>query len=70
MDIRWTKQWRQNYDAEGRRLWNEMAQRVDRDVRIFNGLESAPQSTEQSDDLDPLTERDLEDVGDLGEAQE
>ncbi len=70
MDIRWTKQWRQNYDAEGNRLWNEMAQRVDRDVRIFNGLESAPQSPEQSDDLDPLTERDLEDVGDLGEAQE
>ena len=70
MDIRWTKQWRQNYDAEGSRLWNEMAQRVDRDVRIFNGLESVPQSPEQSDDLDPLTERDLEDVGDLGEARE
>ena len=70
MDIRWTKQWRQNYDAEGSRLWNEMAQRVDCDVRMFNGLESAPQSAEQSDDLDPLIERDLEDVGDLGEAQE
>ena len=70
MDIRWTKQWRQNYDAEGSRLWNEMAQRVDCDVRMFNGLEPAPQSAEQSDDLDPLIERDLEDVGDLGEAQE
>ena len=70
MDIRWTKQWRQNYDAEATRLWNEMALRVERDVRIFNGLEPAPQSPEQSDDLDPLTEQELEDVGDLGEAQE
>ena len=70
MDIRWTKEWRQNHDAEGSRLWNDMALGVDRDVRTFNGLDPAPHSPEQSDDLDPLTEQDLEDVGDLGEEQE
>ena len=64
---KWSLEWRERNDAEARQLWDEMAQRVMRDARIFSGLEKAPAS-DQSEDIDLLDEFDLEDIGDLGDA--
>lgn len=66
MDSRWNQDSRDRYDAHARRLWREMEQRVWHEVRVFNGLEPAAPS-QDADELDPLTEWELDEIGDLGE---
>jgi hypothetical protein len=80
MEDIWSPQVRRREDAQARRLWDEMEQRVWQDVRIFNGLEAPPadQPSNQSgegSDSDPLlddylSDDDLTDVGELGEADQ
>ena len=65
---KWSLEWRVRNDAEMRQLWDQMAERVIREARVFSGLEpdSATDPT-QEDDFDLLDDTDLEDIGDLGE---
>ncbi len=66
MDHRWSQEWRNDYDAQARQLWLDMEQRVWRDARIFSGLEPSPTEPDASDDIDVLTQEELEDIGELG----
>ena len=66
MDYRWSQEWRNRYDTQARQLWQDMEQRVWRDARIFSGLEPSLSVFETNDDVDVLTQEELEDIGDLG----
>lgn len=66
MDHRWSQEWRNRYDTQARQLWLDMEQRVWRDARIFSGLEPSIPASEATDDVDVLTEEELDDIGDLG----
>ena len=67
MDHRWSQQWRKDNDNEARQLWLDMEQRVWRDARIFSGLEPSPSESDASDDIDLLTDEELDDIGELGD---
>lgn len=66
MDHRWRQEWRNHYDAQARQLWDDMEQRVWREARIFSGLEPSTPAFETADDVEVLTQEELEDIGDLG----
>lgn len=66
MDHRWSQEWRNDYDTLARQLWQEMEQRVLREARIFSGLEPSMPASEATDDVDVLSQEELEDIGDLG----
>lgn len=66
MDHRWSQEWRNHYDTQARQLWQDMEQRVWRDARVFSGLEPSIPAFETTDDIDVLTQEELEDIGDLG----
>jgi hypothetical protein len=67
MDHRWSQQWRKDNDNEARQLWLDMEQRVWRDARIFSGLEFSSTEPDASDDIDVLTDEELDDIGELGD---
>ena len=67
MDHRWSQQWRKDYDAQARQLWLDMEQRVWREARIFSGLELSPTEPDASDDIDVLTDEEMDDIGELGD---
>lgn len=65
---KWSLEWRVRNDAEMRQLWDQMADRVMCEARVFSGLEPAPVSYPTfEDDIDLLDDTDLEDIGDLGD---
>lgn len=70
MVSRWSMESRKRNDAEMRQLWEQMAERVMREARVFSGLEIDPATVSESgqtDDIDLIDESDVEDIGDLGE---
>lgn len=70
MDDQWSQERRNRDDAHARRLWQDMEQRVWRDAKIFSGLEPSPPKPDTTDNIDVLTDEELNDIGDLGEPDE
>jgi hypothetical protein len=67
MDHRWSQEWRKDYDNEAHQLWLDMEQRVWREARIFSGMELSPPEPDASDDIDVLTDEEMDDIGQLGD---
>ena len=68
MESRWSLEWRERNDAEMRKRWDQMAERVMREARVFSGLEPGPATElEHADDIDSIDESELDDIGNLGD---